>query len=117
MYDSWLAWIASTMGKIIYDKNISMLYRRHENNFYASKRHGDLYQALKVLFNCAKYKSGNGGFIKDRLVQSRLFYDKYGESLSAADRNTLLDFMKMETKNTPRFMFLMVRYFLLNQYD
>ena len=88
MHDSWVLKVAVSTGKVFYDENKYILYRQHDNNVVGAKK-SFLDQLKKRLLNFRKRREQ--GFV--RLLMAKELYNRYSESLSKEDKESLFYFV------------------------
>lgn len=98
MHDSWLALVASTLGKLRYVDVPTVLYRQHANNTVGGVRtllHQKAGRALSLRFDNAHYRQA---LIVPRYPQARALLDRHRERITPDKRALMLEFLACERK-------------------
>ena len=87
MHDTWFLRVAFCVGKVYFDKVAHMSYRQHDNNVYGGKISIFTRWKQRIKFlDRRKYQN------ETRLIMAKELYNRYSESLSKEDKESLFYF-------------------------
>jgi glycosyltransferase involved in cell wall biosynthesis len=101
MHDWWIGLVASAFGRIGFLQEPTILYRQHSENTVGAKK-------FNVSFSLKKMMTPI--LLENNVVQSKQFYDAYGNKLSPYHREMLLNFMKLSTDNYFSKVLIIIKY-------
>jgi glycosyltransferase involved in cell wall biosynthesis len=101
MHDWWIGLVASAFGRIGFLQEPTILYRQHSENTLGAKKFNVPYLLKKMMTPIS---------LEDNVVQSKHFYDTYGNYLSAYHRELLLHFMKLSTDSYFSKVMIIIKY-------
>ncbi len=106
MHDHWLALVAAAFGRIVYLPEPTLLYRQHEKNVFGARRVSPGY-FLNLLIRGRR-------LVRERLSadfhQAEMFLERYGDELSARERDTLQACARIPEAGFFRKRYLLLRY-------
>lgn len=106
MHDMWLALVATSLGKIGFINQSTILYRQHDNNTEGAK---DLSSIGYIVSKLTNIKNVHDNLLK-HYQQSGEFLKLYSEFLNENDRNMLKDYSEFKNKNFYEKFIVLKRY-------
>lgn len=104
MHDWWIALVSAAFGDIHLIEKPLILYRQHGNNDTGAKKYNSYYILKKL-----SYLKGSLDPVRQTIVQSGAFLDRYGEELAKSARRDLKEFSMILTKPKLLRPFLLAR--------
>ncbi len=110
MHDWWLALVAARFGAIGYVRHATVRYRQHKGNDKGAKRWGVGYIGRQTV---AALSGKLRKSLRETQRQAAAFGVRYGEMLSAGDREVIDGYVRLEEKGLVERRLFLVRHRLL----